>query len=62
MPLFNEAVSLKLKPELFAMFMTEKIFLWLPTGFGSPCVMRRFPLCSTTKNKAVLAVVLLTVV
>jgi len=75
MSMFNEAVSfvlcaigkegLKLKPEqLHAIrhVYDGKDFCGCLQGLASQCVTRHSPLCSTTSNEAVLAVVLLTVV
>ena len=69
---FDEAVSfalrairkgLKLKPEqpqaICHVYDRKDVFLLLPTEF---VCYQMLPLCSTTRNEAVLAVVLLTVV
>ena len=75
MSTFDEAMSfalrangkegLKQNPEqLQAMFMMEKMCLLCGClqGLASRCVTRCSPLCSTTRNEALLAVPLLTVV
>jgi len=72
---FDEAMSfalcaigkegLKLKPEQLQAICHVSdgdVFLWLPTGFGKSECYETLPICSTTRNEAVLAVVLLTVV
>ena len=76
MSTFDEAISfalralgkegLKLKPEQLQAIRCvsdgKDVFLWLPTGFGKSACYETVPFCSTTRNEAVLAVVLLTVV
>ena len=57
--------GLELKPvqlqAICHVYEGKDVLLWLPTGFGKLVCYEMLPLCLTTRNEAVLAVVLLTV-